>query len=126
MLRLVIILVIIVVVGGTVYASFADPTKLPQPIQPFAPKIKDVLSIGIGGAQTALSKTESLQPAVMGATTQSSRIFQEDTSEKPIHQQAMEFTQYEYCKMIVQSYEAANEKKPENSPTASPTPEKIE
>lgn len=124
MFRLVLI-VIFAVIGGGVFLAYKNPSSLPGPLQSFAPMIQTSISSGIGGAQTLLSKGKDAQPAVLGIKAESSKIFKEDTSEKPITQKAMEFTQYQYCKMIVKSYEEQPSKSEKDSSSSDdPAPEK--
>lgn len=119
MFRFMLVIIILGVVGGSLFIAYAQPEKVPGPLQKYAPLIKQVVETGVSGTQTALSKSKEVQPAVMGAKTESSQIFQEDTAGKPLHQQAMEFTQYQYCKMVVNSYESAS-----SVPSPTATPEK--
>jgi hypothetical protein len=110
MFRIVILTAITLVLGAGLYITYTDPNSLPSQLQPYAPTIRTALTTGLQGANTALSKSRQAEPAVMGVKTESSRIFQEDTQGKPVHQKAMEFTQYQYCKLIIDTYESEQSK----------------
>ncbi|MEO8581277.1 MAG: hypothetical protein ABI425_01715 [Patescibacteria group bacterium] len=105
MFRLIIIASLLVVIGGGTYIAYTRPSSLPSQIQPFAPQLKSSIDTGLHGIQTAMGNTKNAAPAVLGVKSETSRIFQEDTNGKPIHQKAMEYTQYQYCKMVVKGYE---------------------
>ena len=119
MIRLVFLSVIVVLLSAGAFVSYTQPEVLPPQLQGYAPQIKSGINSGMGTIQTLLSNSKNAQPAVMGVKTESSRIFQEDTAGKPIHQKAMEFTQYQYCQMVVKSYEQEQAEDKENSSSIS-------
>jgi hypothetical protein len=123
MIRLFLIVVVLAVVGSSAYLVYTSPDSLPEPLQQFAPVIQSSVGSALGGIQSVVSKGESAQPAVMGVKTQAAKIFQPDTSDTPIHQKAMEFTQYQYCKMVIENYE---KKLSETASTPSPSPKEEE
>lgn len=118
--RLWILAIIGAAIGGTVFVAYAYAEALPGPLQKYAPVIRQGAESGFSSLKNLASKSKDAQPAVLGIKSESSRIFQEDTAGKPLHQKAMEYTQYQYCKLIVKDYEAEQEKVSQN-PT--PTPE---
>lgn len=122
MFRLGVIGIALFIVGSGSYMVYTHPDVLPAPLQPLAPFIKSTVDAGLGGAKNAISNTKNAQPAVMGVKSEATRLFEEDTKGKTVHQKAMEFTQYQYCKVIVKTYEE-DQKKSSEDPTETPTPE---
>lgn len=120
MFRLILITIVITVVGASLYLATTNPEMLPGPLQSFAPKLKEIGDSARGTAESVLSKGKDAQPAVMGIQTEASKVFQEDATGKPMHQKALEFTQYEYCKMVVKNYEL--DQATHATPSATPKP----
>jgi len=118
MLRNIIFTVVLVLIGGFLYFSYQQPDKLPKPLQSYAPQVKSTIDSGTKQITALWENNGKTPPAVMGITSEASKIFQEDTSEKPIHQKAMDFAQYQYCVQVVKNYETAN--KDLSSPSATP------
>lgn len=105
MIRLVFIGIVIALLGAGIYTAYYHPDYLPEPAKTYAPELRSKLDSVLASAQSALKKSDEAKPAIMGITSETRSLFQEDTSDKPMHQKALEFTQYQYCKVVVQQYE---------------------
>lgn len=119
------IVVGLLLLGSGTYMVYNYPSILPKPLQPLSPFIKSTVDSGIGGAKNAIANTRNAEPKVMGMKTEATRLFEEDTKGKTVHQKAMEFTQYQYCKVIVNQYEE-EARNASSSPTETPPPEEEE
>lgn len=118
MIKLILMTTVVVVLAGGLFITYTQPEILPTPLKSFAPTVKNTVDQVVQKSGALVSKGKDAGPAVLGVKSESEKIFQEDDSDKPIQQKAMEFTQYQYCKMIVKSYEEEHE--PSSSPSASP------
>jgi hypothetical protein len=105
------------VIGGVVFMAFAYSEALPTPLQQYAPAIRQAAEKSFDGLKTLTARGQDASPAVLGIQSETSKIFQEDKAGKPLHEKAMEFTQYQYCKIIVKDYEAQQEQNSSKSPT---------
>lgn len=105
MLRNLLFISFVLIMSGFVYLSYTKPANLPSPLQTFSPSIRNTIDQGKIGILSVMQKNEKTTSTVMGISTQASKLFQEDTSETPIHQKAIEFTQYQYCLQVVEQYQ---------------------
>ncbi len=121
MIRLVFIGIVLSLFGAGIYLGYYHPEYLPEPAKTYAPQLKSAIETTLASAQSTLKKSDQAKPAIMGITTETRSLFQEDTSGKPLHQKALEFTQYQYCKVVVQQYETQHASTSASvSPTAQP------
>ncbi len=118
--KLIIALLLLGLAGGYVYSSYNNllPTNLPAiPKETIDQATNKVPSFNnFQGSSGEQLETFSTRAKELGNFAQDAfkNTIQEDTSQ-PVHEKAIEYGQYIYCKQVVESYEISQTPTPENS-----------
>jgi hypothetical protein len=119
-IKLIIVIVLTLLAGGYVYASYNNllPAKIPaipkETIDQATNKVPSFNSFqGTSGEQL---ETFSDRAKELGNFAQDAfkNTIQEDTTQ-PVHEKAIEYGQYIYCKQVVESYETSQSPTPKTT-----------
>lgn len=105
-LKFILIFFIIALISAAAYIINYRQDLVPPALAKFTPTISGQLLSTSKQIESTIGTVKDSRWAPLGQSIQTSQIFAVDeNSTKPMHQKALEFARYEYCKQVVRDYE---------------------
>lgn len=109
MLKFALIFLIVGLISAGAFILNGHQDILPPALAKFTPAISSTMVNTQHSVENAVTSVRNNQLKPLGDTIEKSGITSVDTNqEKPMHQKAMEFARFEYCKQVVREYEKKN------------------
>lgn len=104
-IKFLLIFLILGLISAGAYVVNKQQQVFPSVLANFSPQVSEKFVFATNQVQTQIDKIKLNQIKPLGEKLEESKIVEVDTSEKPVHQKAMEYARYEYCKQVIRDFE---------------------